>query len=595
MHNDELGKALGGSWYDGVIIPDIKTSRKITESNIVSDTVFKDKAVETLRVIADTLSRSIGYYGSTTIIEDNITGNVITKDGFTILQAIKFGQDDTISNSLLRMIKDVSQSLVISVGDGSTSAIVTSDSLFAALDTLKDNPEFKKIPSRIIMDRLHTLSEEIENVLTNEYAVQITEENFDVLQKIAAVSNNNDEKTGNIIYEIYKEIGKDGFIFMEDTDADHDFYEITNGIEISRGLVDMVYANKPNSMESEYLAPYILQVNGRLDKNDIDWFADFLGYFYQYRNKPLIVIADAYTTEFANFLKINKMNNDRNPSIVYEMGVTTFNTNAYPDEFEDLAVYLNGTILDKSNDEVFWNEIGPFVNRDTVRQELFLNRYLGTARSVMMSKSDSKFVEGAGNKEQIDERISVIQKQIEYFESISNLKEIAPDLFRLNKRIANLQAKIAKLYISGDSKVEKKTRKFLLEDSIFASKSALANGYISGGNLMIPKIIYQGKVEGSDHIDTMLLNAIADSFLFVFDYVLINCGYEDKDSRDEIIQKCLTESSIFNVKSMEYESDEDTDIINSVMTDISIMRSVFSIIGLLVTSNQYIAKMPTKL
>ena len=595
MHNDELGKALGGSWYDGVIIPDIKTSRKITESNIVSDTVFKDKAVETLRVIADTLSRSIGYYGSTTIIEDNITGNVITKDGFTILQAIKFGQDDTISNSLLRMIKDVSQSLVISVGDGSTSAIVTSDSLFAALDTLKDNPEFKKIPSRIIMDRLHTLSEEIENVLTNEYAVQITEENFDVLQKIAAVSNNNDEKTGNIIYEIYKEIGKDGFIFMEDTDADHDFYEITNGIEISRGLVDMVYANKPNSMESEYLAPYILQVNGRLDKNDIDWFADFLGYFYQYRNKPLIVIADAYTTEFANFLKINKMNNDRNPSIVYEMGVTTFNTNAYPDEFEDLAVYLNGTILDKSNDEVFWNEIGPFVNRDTVRQELFLNRYLGTARSVMMSKSDSKFVEGAGNKEQIDERISVIQKQIEYFESISNLKEIAPDLFRLNKRIANLQAKIAKLYISGDSEVEKKTRKFLLEDSIFASKSALANGYISGGNLMIPKIIYQGKVEGSDHIDTMLLNAIADSFLFVFDYVLINCGYEDKDSRDEIIQKCLTESSIFNVKSMEYESDEDTDIINSVMTDISIMRSVFSIIGLLVTSNQYIAKMPTKL
>lgn len=595
MHNDELGKALGGSWYDGVIIPDIKTSRKITESNIVSDTVFKDKAVETLRVIADTLSRSIGYYGSTTIIEDNITGNVITKDGFTILQAIKFGQDDTISNSLLRMIKDVSQSLVISVGDGSTSAIVTSDSLFAALDTLKDNPEFKKIPSRIIMDRLHTLSEEIENVLTNEYAVQITEENFDVLQKIAAVSNNNDEKTGNIIYEIYKEIGKDGFIFMEDTDADHDFYEITNGIEISRGLVDMVYANKPNSMESEYLAPYILQVNGRLDKNDIDWFADFLGYFYQYRNKPLIVIADAYTTEFANFLKINKMNNDRNPSIVYEMGVTTFNTNAYPDEFEDLAVYLNGTILDKSNDEVFWNEIGPFVNRDTVRQELFLNRYLGTARSVMMSKSDSKFVEGAGNKEQIDERISVIQKQIEYFESISNLKEIAPDLFRLNKRIANLQAKIAKLYISGDSEVEKKTRKFLLEDSIFASKSALANGYISGGNLMIPKIIYQGKVEGSDHIDTMLLNAIADSFLSVFDYVLINCGYEDKDSRDEIIQKCLTESSIFNVKSMEYESDEDTDIINSVMTDISIMRSVFSIIGLLVTSNQYIAKMPTKL
>ena len=64
-------------------------TKKITDEELIAALAEKD--LEKLaRSISDTLSRSLGYYGSNTIIEDRIYGHIITKDGYTILNRIKF-------------------------------------------------------------------------------------------------------------------------------------------------------------------------------------------------------------------------------------------------------------------------------------------------------------------------------------------------------------------------------------------------------------------------------------------------------------------------------------------------------------------------
>ena len=111
----------------------------ISKKNILTEKEFKKLAKETLDLISDILSKSLGYYGSTTIIEDPISGHTVTKDGYTILKAIRFGVEDTVSNTLLKFIKDISHSLVTEVGDGSTSSIITSNELFDKISELERN------------------------------------------------------------------------------------------------------------------------------------------------------------------------------------------------------------------------------------------------------------------------------------------------------------------------------------------------------------------------------------------------------------------------------------------------------------------------
>ena len=115
-------------------------------SNIIIENNYKRIAKETLEIISDTLSKSLGYYGSNTILEDKAFGHVITKDGYTILNKIKF--NNTTSTTILEIIKNISRDLVREVGDGSTSSIVIADNLFKAInesEIIKKYPMFSML------------------------------------------------------------------------------------------------------------------------------------------------------------------------------------------------------------------------------------------------------------------------------------------------------------------------------------------------------------------------------------------------------------------------------------------------------------------
>ncbi|QXN70150.1 putative chaperonin GroEL [Bacillus phage vB_BspM_Internexus] len=553
-------------------------------SNVANQIKTKEVITETLNVLTTILSNSLGPYGSTSIIQDKLTVNhAITKDGYSILNKIKF--DNEIASTILDIVKKISRSLVREVGDGSTSAIVVSNSLFKELDSLIS--EFK-VPRKDIIDTLAKFEEVLVEFIKKE-ATEITEENFDIIKEIATVSNNNDEKAGQIIYDIYKEIGADGFINLELSDDVVDSYTVTKGIELNRGYITNDFANQVDKVTTEFKDALVFMSNQTLDADDSDLIGDLMGSVMFDRHKPLVIISKGYSSEIANMLRINHRRDGLEDMVAIDYALAN---DHHRESFEDLAIYLGATIYDKF-------EMGQLDKFDIDK--------LGKCNKVTVNENTTKLIEGQGDPQAIKERIEYLNTRLEEISKREKYIDTTEDEYKIKKRIADLNCSIANLFIGGSTELEKETRKFLMEDAVFACRSALRNGYISGGNLIIPRII-------DKNLDNIIEKIISDKSLFryfndgekynfikefsikikqafrnSFETVLMNKFEDNENLIDDIISECIVNDKIYNLKTDEFEDINNTKIINSTQTDIEIMKATFSIIGLLVTSNQFVS------
>jgi chaperonin GroEL len=556
---------------------------KQVKSNVVNQTETREHVGRTLGTLNEILSKSLGPYGSTTIIQDKLSMNhAITKDGYTILNKIKF--DNEISTTILEIVKKISRNLVKEVGDGSTSAIVVSNALFQQLLELTKE---HNVPRKDVLDVLESY-EKMLTKLVEERSIEITDDNFDKIRSIASVSNNNDDKAGDLIYHIYEKIGVNGFISLETSTNVEDSYIITEGIELPRGYISQVFANKPDKITCEFEKPFIFMCNEALDENDLEMLAEVLGKAMKFA-RPLVVIAKGFDTEVKNFFHINKIQNRNLDVAVIDYAIVN---NYHRESFEDLAIYLGASMYDKYGGE---------------RPNEFSIERLGTCLKSIVNETSSKFIEGYGERAKIDERIELIEEQMKEVDKKEKFIDTTEELFQLRKRIANLNCLIATLYVGGSSDLERETRKYLMEDAVFACQSALRNGYVSGGNLIIPRVmkdhwneIIFDMMEDKELVKTLtnheerstffndfsssLYKAFAQSF-----YTVLSNKYGEIEDNYSVIEQCIEEGTIYNLKKNTFEKLDETSIINSVKTDVEIMKASFSIIGLLVTSNQFVS------
>jgi len=560
-------------------------------SNIINKEETKKLIRETLEDLSTTLSMSLGPNGSTTIIQDQFAMNqVITKDGYTILNKLKY--DNQVSSTVLDIVKKISRKLVREVGDGSTSAIIISNALYHCLDAFIE--KYPQVPTKDILDVLQIYEDYLTNEI-KEYATPITEENFSVIKDIASIANNNDDKAGDLVYDVYKKIGANGFISLETSSTDADDTVISNGMLFYRGNINTIFATEPDKVSCVFDKPKIFMCNDSLTYDDLMLLQAILGLVCCTQANPLVVIAKGYDPEVRNFFQINKMHNKQLLFVPVDYALIDqdhFNS------FQDLAVYLGCEIYDKAN--------GLTINPEDIEKSTNkIESMFGGALKVSITDSETHFTQGSGEEKIIAERVDLIKEEAnKILQGKGKYVDVGADIFVCNKRIADLTCKTATIYVGGKSEIEKETRKFLMEDAVLACKSALKNGYIMGGNLIIPTIIFNNwdtfvnKI--SDQINIPNINkqifiddfnrVIVKSFAESFANVLKNQNsVSDIEKIEAIITNCTSNYSLYNLKTREYESISDTSIINSVCTDIEIMKACFSIIGLLVTSNQFIS------
>src|SRR5699024_157019 len=254
-------------------------------------------------------------------------------------------------------------------------------------------------------------------------------------------------------------------------------------------------------------------------------------------------------------------------------------------------IYTGGSIIDKTMEkEDFYKQVESIVELPENDPEwlLFNENMIGRAERITIDNFKTQIINGYGNGTQkLKDRISEINNEITYYTDMNSDQAITA-ITDLQKRANSLNNAIAKLYVGGSSQAEKTSRLYLVEDSVHASKSALEYGYVSGGNLSVNKVIKNINREVLSDLDNLTLDLIDISSREVYHKVLENFNRFSSGEIESITQTCIDKDAILNIKNNEYEDDVNTDIINSVETDIKILETTISIIGLISLSNQFL-------
>jgi len=565
-------------------------------TNVVEEKNSKNKMRATSALIAKALIATLGPYGSSTIIESNDTHHFATKDGYDLINKMSF--EDEVSRTILDLFRVTSSNQVLSVGDGSTSAIVVANALFQALTDPKQVENFKRIAPKDINDILNDLSEMIETEL-KKMAVPISSD-MKELDTIAAIANNNDYEAGKFIGDIYRKIGKYGFITMDFNDKKNkDSYETKSGIEWNFGYPDFIYGKDYDDGKVVYEQnPRVIISNSTLSYDDIETvLIPLMQCALNNENAELVIVANDFDEDVLNFFKINRTKHlkigDKSVPMIFTPTSMDLVTAESKNRLEDLALICNCKIYDK------------FV---TKKAEIIANPalYVGKASKAIISKKFTQIVAEdsltSEHKKIIDSKIKELKKSIEELTSNDELSsEDEMKLYNLRTRCSRLSSSAAIVHVGGKTFTERKTRSRLMEDSIFACKSALEYGYIPGGNICIPKILKSNKsafvsilakkynylpIENIRTFFFYFIDILCNAFLESYRAVLNN-SYMSEAETEKTIERCLTNNEFYNLKLHRFENWKDTTVINSVNTDIEILKTCLSIIGILSTSNQF--------
>lgn len=547
-------------------------------SNVVNKDTLKQRIEDTLIQISEYLACSLGPNGSTAIVEQSDRRHYTTKDGFTILKNIKFGNN--IDNTILDLIKRVSDELVFKVGDGSTSAIIAAKELYFSLKRFEDK---HKLRSKDLIDLLKWCSECITQHII-DISKKITANDKELIKNIAGVSLNNDFKMGSMIQEIYEKITESGFINVKMSDTNKTYYKILNGFELGTGYLDPIFKNS-SSGECVLKNPEILLIDGKLDSSFIEnlnkIFVRYLSIESNPERIPLIIIAGGLDEEAKIFLRRTFLHlQQKDAPKMINIIIPDIYTDKGRDIFDDLAISLNAHPYKKDLGIVFEiNEMDEMVGRarEVVSSLWNTTFYLNP----ITSDIQNDVIEG--KKEEIK---LILESMSDKFDAKSEVEK-----FHLSKRLAMLEGnRLATIFVGGDTDFEKECNKFLIDDAISACKSAFKYGYVIGCNLAISiASLYCSRVmSGDNQLRKDMFIEIYNAFKQLFISVFRNKYNRDEDMPmiEDIFKKCTDEYVAYDLINEEYTKDR---IINSAQTDIEILRSTVSIISLIYSSNLFIS------
>jgi chaperonin GroEL len=563
-------------------------------TNVVDEKSMHSRVRSTLKILGKILSGTLGPYGSTTIIKDKATNHFMSKDGYDVMNRIKM--DGELSTTILEIVRSISSEQVLNVGDGSTSAIIISVALYLAL-TDPDTDIFDKVAPRDIIGMLDRVYD-IMKPMIEEKGMDISED-LEELYEIATVSMNGDKKTGRMIKDLYEKIGEHGFITTDVVkDTEKDLVEIKRGIEWSRGFIFPDFARGYENQKIIHENPIVFISNGTLESDDRKVLAEIIGKQCGSEKRELLIIANGYDRDMEVFLHTNRMKYIRDksdPFVFTAVDIAQADTN-YVEKLKDIAEFAGCTIYDKS------------IHVEPEVVLLKMDEFIGEIELANITEKSTQLVgHNTNNEDNITERVGIIKSELD--KELSKVKEQqnSMTIHNLRRRLAGLTDSTAIFHVGGNTIYTRKQRERLVEDAVFACKSALEHGYIVGGNLTIPRLIYNDSVNSKitsklveefgylpldiKTFSNEFLKVIAESFILSYKSVLENSYLDDK-SIDNIIDKCVLDKYFYNLSSHSFERDDETRIINSTETDIQILKTVISIIGSLATSNQMILDVP---
>ncbi len=405
------------------------------------------KALEAgVNALANTVKITLGPKGRNVVLGKKYGAPLITNDGVTIAKEIEL--EDAFENMGAQLVKEVSTKTNDVAGDGTTTACVLAQAIIR--EGLKNvaagaNP--------IIVKKGIAAA----TTATVEYLKSISKpvESKTAIMQVAANSAA-DEKVGELIADAMEKVGKDGVITVEESKTMDTNLTIVEGMQFDRGYASAYMVTNSDKMEAVLDNPLIL-----ITDKKISTIQELLPVLEQIVNQgaKLLIIADDIESEPLATLVVNKLRGTFNCVVVKAPGFG----DRRKEMLKDIAILTGGTVISE--------ETGLDLKEVTIDM-------LGRARQVKVDKDNTTIVEGAGNGEEIINRIKSIRAQMEVTTSDYDREKLA-------ERLAKLAGGVAVVNVGAATEIEMKEKKLRIEDALAATRAAVEEGIVPGGGVAL--------------------------------------------------------------------------------------------------------------
>ncbi|MGL5938740.1 MAG: chaperonin GroEL [Phocaeicola sp.] len=431
---------------------------------IMFNTEARDGLKKGVDELANAVKVTLGPKGRNVIIEKKFGAPHITKDGVTVAREIELA--DPFQNTGAQLVKSVASKTGDDAGDGTTTATVLAQSIVSVglkNVTAGANPmDLKRGIDKAVLKVVESIKAQSETV----------GDDYDKIEQVASISANNDPVIGKLIADAMRKVSKDGVITIEEAKGTDTTIGVVEGMQFDRGYLSAYFVTDTEKMECVMENPYVLVYDKKI--SNLKDFLPILEPAVQ-SGRPLLVIAEDVDSEALTTLVVNRLRG--------QLKICAVKAPGFGDRrkamLEDIAVLTGGIVISE--------EKGLKLEQATLEM-------LGTCDKIVVSKDNTTVVNGAGNKESIQDRIKQIRNEIANTTSDY-------DKEKLQERLAKLSGGVAVLYVGAASEVEMKEKKDRVDDALCATRAAIEEGIVPGGGVAYIRAIEALEGMNGDNAD----------------------------------------------------------------------------------------------
>ena len=473
---------------------------QVLDFPVITGYKVQEKIRNSLKIISDATTSTLGPQGSTSIIEKGSDAIIVTKDGVTIVKNLI--SNDRGEQVIFNLVKKGTDVVNEKAGDGTTTCVVIINSLY--------NAAFRQIelgyPAKQRLTRaIESISKKVISKI-DELSINPTKDDLRNL----AINAANDKELGDIVYEAMtsfnkNEIDDNQLITVDDSKSRETKINLKKGLSFPGGL-SSPYFLTANVRELNLDSPVICLIEGSVTKDSKPFVAEYLNYLAM-KNIKGVIMADSFSPEIINFLLLNMCHKIGTcVSIKYPEGLEKL------DYTEDISKLTGASVFDFKND----------------KNVSFNDKYLGKCDKAIITQDQTTLIGFHADKNEIEKYIQLLKDKIEEYKI--DPKKIPIKLDQMRKRYSMLVSGVVSIEVGAPTKESAGEKIARVHDSI-ASLKAGKQGILNGGGTSLLQIAsWLNSVilpQLNDKYEQCACRIIAEVFESPIKKIINNAGRED--------------------------------------------------------------------
>jgi chaperonin GroEL len=230
---------------------------------------------------------------------------------------------------------------------------------------------------------------------------------------------------------------------------------------------------------------------------------------------------------------------------------------------EDIAILTGGQVISKDK--------GLKLDKLSTQQ---IAQYLGSTRLVTVSKEETTIIDGKGDEATLANRATEIKDQIDKATSFYERE-------KLQERLGKLIGGVAIISVGGNSDIEIKEKKDRVEDALYATKAALADGIVPGGGATLYRVALNHRVESNNNV-AIARDIVRAALQAPFKKILSNAGIENW------YENIPTEGKVYDAKNHKMVDAVESGIIDPAKVVITAVKNAASVAGTILTTESVV-------